>query len=291
MKQMDVPVSAQLLAEAAARTASVMGVVEEVCWTDKGTLTVRKLAALDLPHPLNTDAAKARLAQLQSVHTTAPVVFNDPTPGAPLASMLLVPLLTPEGRTLGTLTLANRTEGAYGSADLLSVEAVRKSLVTLLADHRSSQFAQHLQKDLPLFEALFQRLGSSETVRIGNVAPDASSVVLEAELRRFVSEAKEALQLKLRFLRNLNLELKLPLHGIVGVANLLSTGGRLGAEDAQYVKTVVESAQLLLSLLEGLSDAAAFAPQLMPVTNTTTPVNTTANNTAAASPVHGTSPT
>lgn len=167
MKQMEVPASAQLLAEAAARTASVMGVIEEVCWTDKGTLTVRKLASLDVPHPLNTDAAKARLAQLQSVHATAPVVFNDPSPNAPLPSMLLVPLLTPEGRTLGTLTLANRTEGAYGSADLVSVEAIRRALVTILADHRTSQFAQHLQKDLPLFEALFQRVGSAETVRIG----------------------------------------------------------------------------------------------------------------------------
>lgn len=65
MKQMEVPAIAQLLAEAAARTASVMGAVEEVCWTDKGTLTVRKLANLVMPHPLNTDAAKSRMAEVR----------------------------------------------------------------------------------------------------------------------------------------------------------------------------------------------------------------------------------
>lgn len=126
-------------------------------------------------------------------------------------------------------------------------------------------------------------------------------MVLEAELRRFVAEAKEALQLKLRFLRNLNLELKLPLNGILGLANLLATGNRLGPEDTQYVKTVVDSAQLLLGLLEGLSDASAFAPQLMPpstpaaASTATAPLatmNAATNNAAAvtaATPLQGVS--
>lgn len=278
---MEMPAAAQLLAEAAARTCSVMGSVDEVCWTDKGTLTVRKLASLMLAHPLNTDAAKNRMLELQSVHTTTPVLFHDPAPQAPLASLLIIPLLTPEGRTLGTLTLANRTENSYGSADLLSVEDIRRSLVTLLADHRTSQFAVHLQKDVPLFEALFARVGSAELVRLGNVAPDVSSVMVEAELRRFVSEAKEALQLKLRFLRNLNQELRLPLNGILGVANLLYSGNRLGTEDAQYVTTIVESAELLISLLEGLPDSTAFASQT--ASPTPTPASATTPSTPSSS--------
>jgi PAS domain S-box-containing protein len=78
----------------------------------------------------------------------------------------------------------------------------------------------------------------------------AAEVSLEAARRA----AEEANLAKSRFLATMSHEIRTPLNGILGMAQLLITSEPSAAERRQYVRTILESGKLLLTLLNDILD-------------------------------------
>jgi signal transduction histidine kinase/CheY-like chemotaxis protein/HPt (histidine-containing phosphotransfer) domain-containing protein len=77
----------------------------------------------------------------------------------------------------------------------------------------------------------------------------------ESALERALGEARSALRAKDAFLANMSHELRTPLNGVIGMARLLDTGKLQEAQRAQ-VRTIVDSGQGLLRILNDLVDFA-----------------------------------
>ena len=74
-----------------------------------------------------------------------------------------------------------------------------------------------------------------------------------AEMARLKAEAENANRAKSQFLANMSHEIRTPLNGILGFANLLSSG-ELNPEQRQYNDAVRSSAEHLLALINDLLD-------------------------------------
>ncbi len=74
-----------------------------------------------------------------------------------------------------------------------------------------------------------------------------------AELRAALATARQAIELKSRFLANVSHEMRTPLHGILGMTELLLST-RLDDQQRECAHAVAESAETLLALINDLLD-------------------------------------
>lgn len=75
-----------------------------------------------------------------------------------------------------------------------------------------------------------------------------------AELRQAVTAAKAANEAKSRFLATMSHELRTPMNGVLGMAQLLLSGPSDKAKTQDYARTILQSGQSLLNLLNDILD-------------------------------------
>ncbi|MGA1825702.1 MAG: CBS domain-containing protein, partial [bacterium] len=76
----------------------------------------------------------------------------------------------------------------------------------------------------------------------------------EEKLRAALLKAEESDRLKLIFLASMSHEIRTPLNGIIGFINLLLEEEVLSEEQSEYINTINECGQLLLTLIEDILD-------------------------------------
>ncbi|WP_051908824.1 ATP-binding protein [Candidatus Odyssella acanthamoebae] len=82
--------------------------------------------------------------------------------------------------------------------------------------------------------------------------------VLQDQLERTIEEAEKTSQTKSKFIASLNHELRTPLSGIMGMANVLSATD-LDENQRSYVHTILSSTQMLLTLVNDILDVSKIA--------------------------------
>ena len=82
--------------------------------------------------------------------------------------------------------------------------------------------------------------------------------VLQDQLERTIEEAEKTSQTKSRFIASLNHELRTPLSGVMGMANLLMDT-QLDDRQMQYVETILMSTNMLLTLVNDVLDVSKIA--------------------------------
>ncbi len=89
---------------------------------------------------------------------------------------------------------------------------------------------------------------------------EAELLTLQQELEAARDEAEAASQAKSRFLANMSHELRTPLNAVIGFSDLLTQDMDSGQSDprihGQYARTVLESGQHLLAIVEDMLDLA-----------------------------------
>ncbi len=75
-----------------------------------------------------------------------------------------------------------------------------------------------------------------------------------AQLRQAVTAAKAANEAKSRFLATMSHELRTPMNGVLGMAQLLLSGPKDPAHTQDYARTILQSGQSLLNLLNDILD-------------------------------------
>ncbi|MFW6351193.1 MAG: PAS domain S-box protein [Bacteroidota bacterium] len=84
------------------------------------------------------------------------------------------------------------------------------------------------------------------------------------ELEKNLEVAKDSARLKQQFLSNMSHEMRTPMNGIIGMTNLLSNT-TLSTEQKDYLETITESSQTLLSLINDILDLSRFESGKMPL--------------------------
>lgn len=82
--------------------------------------------------------------------------------------------------------------------------------------------------------------------------------VLQDQLERTIEEAENTSQTKSKFIASLNHELRAPLNGIMGMANLLNET-ILDDQQKSYVNMILSSTQMLLTLVNDVLDVSKIA--------------------------------
>ena len=79
---------------------------------------------------------------------------------------------------------------------------------------------------------------------------------LNVELRRRTNQAEDANVAKSRFLATMSHEIRTPMNGVLGMAQLLLMPDTGEDKRREYARTIINSGELLLSLLDGVLDLA-----------------------------------
>jgi PAS domain S-box-containing protein len=83
----------------------------------------------------------------------------------------------------------------------------------------------------------------------------------EEQLKLALEEAQVALEAKSRFMSIMSHELKTPINGIMGSAQLLEMGGLSADERDDYAHTIIESSQKLTTMINQMMDYVAINKQ------------------------------
>lgn len=100
--------------------------------------------------------------------------------------------------------------------------------------------------------------------RIALYARDITEREKLIELEKNLEVAKDSARLKQQFLANMSHEMRTPMNGIIGMANLLNNTP-LNHEQKDYLSTITESSQTLLSLINDILDLSRFESGKMPL--------------------------
>jgi len=82
---------------------------------------------------------------------------------------------------------------------------------------------------------------------------DRSRLETLAEVERLRAQAEQASHAKSRFLANMSHEIRTPMNGVIGMTDLLKSGG-LSSEQAQTVDVIQRSGQALLRVIDDILD-------------------------------------
>ncbi len=95
---------------------------------------------------------------------------------------------------------------------------------------------------------------TSRKIEIEGVARDITQLKnTNVELRKAKDLAEHSLQIKERFLANMSHEIRTPMNGIIGMIDLLGSTG-LDGEQSEYVRTIKQSSDTLLNILNDILD-------------------------------------
>ena len=118
---------------------------------------------------------------------------------------------------------------------------------------RGDDIARLTAAYLEMAEALQTRLNAlAESDRVQRSLLDEARI-REAELREAMARAEVATQAKRQFLANISHEVRTPLNGILGMAQVLSHSD-LSPSDREAVEVILGSGQLLLAVLNDILD-------------------------------------
>lgn len=102
---------------------------------------------------------------------------------------------------------------------------------------------------------VFERNDAGEPLRVAGIQIDVSELKnneIEADIAR--KQAKRASELKGEFLANMSHEIRTPMNGILGMAELLEKSENINDKDRGYIKTLLSSANALLTLIDDILD-------------------------------------
>ncbi len=105
---------------------------------------------------------------------------------------------------------------------------------------------------------------NGDTDRIALYGRDITEREKLIALEKNLEVAKDSARLKQQFLSNMSHEMRTPMNGIIGMTNLLSNT-TLSTEQKDYLETITESSQTLLSLINDILDLSRFESGKMPL--------------------------